>query len=89
MLDISQITPDLFIGIQPMPQDYAQLHALNVGLVINMRFETAPYSDPNPNPIPAMWLRTFDSPLLPITVSQLKRGVQRALETIQQGKAIS
>jgi protein tyrosine/serine phosphatase len=87
-LDISRITADLFVGKQPSPQDYALLHALNIGLVINMRWETGPYADPAPEPLPTLWLRTFDSPLLPIPAQQLARGVEQALETIQRGYAV-
>jgi protein tyrosine phosphatase (PTP) superfamily phosphohydrolase (DUF442 family) len=84
-MDYSKITDDLYIGTTPLPESYASLHDLGIDLVINMRFERPPYRDPHPEPIPALWLPTFDSPLVPIPLRALKRGTQAALEVLRAG----
>jgi dual specificity MAP kinase phosphatase len=84
-MDYSPITDDLFIGTTPSVGDYARLRELGVELVINMRWEHRPRPDPHDPPLSFLWLRTFDSPFLPIPVQALQRGVQSALETIRRG----
>jgi hypothetical protein len=84
-MEYSFITPDLFIGNMPASRDYDHLRELGVQLVINMRFVLGPREDLHPTPIPRLWLRTIDSPLFPIPLSALQRGVVAALETIQNG----
>jgi protein tyrosine phosphatase (PTP) superfamily phosphohydrolase (DUF442 family) len=85
MMDFSQITENLFVGTTPQPENYAILHELGVLLVINMRFERPPYRDPHNPPIPALWIPSIDSPLVPISLRSLQRGTQAALETIRRG----
>jgi protein tyrosine phosphatase (PTP) superfamily phosphohydrolase (DUF442 family) len=84
-LDLSFITPDLFIGTTPVPQDYPRLRDLGVRLVINMRIEQRPRPDNHYPPLNFIWLRTIDSPLFPIPIRALMRGVHTALETIHNG----
>lgn len=84
-MDFSRITQDLFIGTQPEVEDYNILRKLGVRLVINMRLESRPALDPHQDPIKTIWLRTIDSPLVPIPMSVMMRGVQVALRIIQQG----
>ena len=50
-----------------------------------MRVERRPYKDPHPTPLHLLWLPTFDSPLVPIPIKHLHRGVNAALETIHNG----
>jgi hypothetical protein len=38
--------------------------------------------------VPALWLRTFDFPLLPIPLRTLHRGVEAALPVIQAGRGV-
>ncbi len=84
-MEYSTITPDLFIGNTPASKDYDHLRGLGVQLVINMRFEYRPRKDFHHAPISLLWLPTFDSPLIPIPLRALQRGVFAALETIQNG----
>lgn len=84
-MDLSKITPDLFIGTTPSVGDYARLHELGVKLVINMRWEHRPRPDPHNPPLSFLWLRTIDSPFFPIPLRALQRGAQAALEAIRNG----
>jgi protein tyrosine phosphatase (PTP) superfamily phosphohydrolase (DUF442 family) len=84
-MEYSRITDDLLIGDTPGPQDYDLLRDLGVRLVINMRFEQRPAPDPGRPPLALLWLRTFDTPLLPIPIRTLQAGARAALETIHAG----
>jgi protein-tyrosine phosphatase len=84
-MEYSPITPDLFIGTTPATRDYDHLRELGVKLVINMRVEFRPRKDLHPTPLSLLWLPTFDSPLIPISIKSLQRGARAALETIQNG----
>lgn len=87
-MDYSQITDDLYIGTTPLTEDYELLRKIGVGLVINMRFERRPPPDLHNSPMPVLWLRTIDSPLIHIPLKALIRGVEAALETINIGKKV-
>ena len=84
-MNFSTITNDLFIGSMPSIDHYDQLRELGVRLIINMRFSLGPTPDVYHEPIHTLWLRSIDSPLFPISIQKLTRGVQAALETIQNG----
>ena len=84
-MNFSTITEDLFIGTTPSVSDYDHLRDLGVRLVINMRVEHWPRRDMHPSPLQLLWLPTFDSPLIPISIKNLQRGAKAALETIQDG----
>lgn len=79
-MDYSEITHQLYIGTTPRQIDYPILKEMGVDLVINMRFERPPHPDPSSPSIRLLWLPTFDSPLLPIPLSTLRRGVRAALD---------
>jgi atypical dual specificity phosphatase len=87
-VDFSSITPDLFIGTTPYPEDYDTLRALGVTLVINMRLERPPLRDPHNPAMATLWLPSFDSPLFPIPQGILKRGVQAALAETDKGGVV-
>ena len=87
-MDISPITPYLYVGAQPAVEHAAGLGALNIGLVISMRAETRPHDVFNTAPLRSLWLRTYDVFFLPIPVRTLREGVRMALEAIQQGQAV-
>jgi len=84
-VNFSPITDDLFIGTTPSAEDYNRLRDLGVRLVINMRVEYRPRKDVHESPLQLLWLPTFDSPLIPISIKYLQRGAKAALETIQNG----
>jgi hypothetical protein len=85
MFEFSSITDDLFIGRTPLASDYDGLRELGIQLIINMRFSRGPYPDPYHTPIRLLWLRTIDSPFIPIPISKLIIGARAALETILLG----
>jgi len=84
-MDFSIITDDLFIGDTPRRDEYDALRDLGVRLVINMRFDRRSSSDMHQPPLDFLWLRTFDTPVLPIPIRSLMRGVHAALDTIRAG----
>jgi protein-tyrosine phosphatase len=84
-MNFSPITDDLFIGTTPSRNDYNHLRDLGVKLVINMRVERWPRRDLHPSPLQLLWIPTFDSPLVPIPIRALHRGVNAALKVIQEG----
>ena len=84
-MDYSQITNDLFIGRTPHTEDYDHLRSLGVKMVINMRFEKRPYKDVHNPPMLVIRIPTIDSPLFPIPMRALKRGVKAALAVIENG----
>ncbi len=84
-MDFSQITEQLLIGTTPRQRDYELLRGRGVRLVINMRFSRGVYPDQHDPQIQYLWLRTFDSPLIPIPVRALIRGVHASMETISRG----
>jgi protein tyrosine phosphatase (PTP) superfamily phosphohydrolase (DUF442 family) len=83
--NFSHITDDLFIGTTPLASDYDGLRELGIQLVINMRFSRSPYPDPHEAPIRFLWLRTIDSPVVPLPIFKLINGARAALETILLG----
>ncbi len=84
-MNFSSITDTLFVGSTPNTQDYDALRELGVHLVLNMRQERRPRRDLHNPPMPTLWLPTFDSPLLPIPIRALHKGVKAALATLSQG----
>lgn len=84
-MDCSPITPTLYLGTTPEPEDYPRLRALGITYVINMRFEQRPHADPHPEPIYTLHFRTFDHPLLPIPIHILEKGTRAALDEIARG----
>jgi protein-tyrosine phosphatase len=87
-MNFSSITNDLFIGTTPAMEDYNSLRTLGVKLVINMRVEHRPHQDRHDSPLQLLWLPTFDTPLIPISIKYLQRGAEAALETIHNGGKI-
>src|SRR5258706_5842767 len=84
-MDFSPITSDLFIGTTPSARDYDTLRDLGVKLVINMRLEYRPRKDVHESPLQLLWLPSFDSPFVPISIKSLQRGATAALKTIYNG----
>lgn len=84
-MDYSQITDYLFIGRTPHTLDYDLLRSLGVQLVINMRIERKPYLDEHNPPMAVVRLPTIDSPLFPIPMRPLLKGVRAALPVIESG----
>ena len=84
-MDISKITDNLYVGTTPATEDYDLLRDRGVTLVINMRFERRPYPDDHNPPLARLWLPTFDSPLIPIPMRAMHKGVRAGLEAFRNG----
>ena len=84
-MNYSEITENLWIGTTPSVSDYEVLRQHGVRLVINMRFGHGSHPGHGDPPLTYLWLRTFDSPIIPIPVRALDRGVQAALEVMDKG----
>jgi protein tyrosine phosphatase (PTP) superfamily phosphohydrolase (DUF442 family) len=84
-VNYSEITENLWIGTTPSSRDFEVLRQRGVRLVINMRFGHRSHPDGGEPPLDYLWLRTFDSPIIPIPVRALIRGVQAALDVIGEG----
>src|SRR5579859_3258678 len=87
-MDISLITPDLYVGSQPDAAHAAELGALNIGLIINMRGELRPHPVYATPPFSSLWLRTYDFFLTPIRLSILEQGAVAALAVVGQGRRV-
>ena len=84
-MNFSRITDSLYIGTTPKAMDYDLLHELGVSLVINMRIGFPPRRDTNTPPLKSLWLPVIDSPIFPIPMRTLKKGVQEAMAVIESG----
>lgn len=87
-MNYSQITEHLFIGTTPRKKDYDALRSLGVELVINMRAEYRLKQDTHPSPLKLLWLPSFDTVFIPLSLNYLQRGAKAALETIDAGKQV-
>jgi protein-tyrosine phosphatase len=87
-MDISEITNYLYVGGQPEHTACADLGALNIGLVINMRAESRPHAAFGQPPLSVLWLRTYDFFLTPISMAVLEQGVHAAAPIIAQGQKV-
>lgn len=87
-VDYSIISDHLIIGTTPRSEAYPVLRNLGVKLVINMRWERRPFPDYHNPPLPALWLPTFDNPLIPIPVHVLMRGAKSAIQEIESGGGV-
>jgi len=86
-LDLSPITSTLYVAASPAPGDVATLHALSVRLLISVRMRP-----PRPSVRHAvehwMHLPCIDSPLTPIPMLLLWRGVDAALPILEEGGVV-
>ena len=85
--DISEITDYLYISAFPEAEHAATIRALNVRLILSMPFQK-PHHEVRMPPVKWLHLRTVDSPLTPMPISTLRRGVEAALPVIDGGHAV-
>ncbi len=87
MMDLSPITDYLYIAAHPDADDAETIRASRVRLILNMIFipPAKVYQEP---PFEMLTLRSFDSIFLPIPLSKLKKGVEKALPVIQKGDSV-
>lgn len=82
--DISQITEQLFISEKPMSQDVEKINDLGIDLVIHMIWQR-PTSGLKKPPFKMVEMITVDTPLTPLPIKKLDRGVRAALPVIDCG----
>lgn len=88
LMNFSKITDTLYIGTTPKAKDYDLLHELGVSLVINMRIGFPPRRDPHALPMKSLWLPVIDSPIFPIPIRFLNKGVREALKVVGTGGVV-
>jgi len=82
--DISAITERLFIAARPHAYHVEHVRGLGVDLVISMIWFAPPRELTRP-PFRLIRLPTIDSPLFPIPIFMLRRGVRNALPVLEAG----
>ncbi len=87
-MNVSQITPYLFVGAEPKARHFDELCARNVRLIISMIGAQRPPAVFGRPPCQLLWLETYDSVLTPIPISRLMQGVRMALPVIQAGGSV-
>lgn len=85
--DISRIIDYLYISAWPESQHVDEILSLNIRLILSMHWQRPAVSLRQP-PLELLWLPSFDTPLTPIPLSKLRRGVEASLPVIQAGKAV-
>jgi hypothetical protein len=87
-MNYSKLTAQLYVGTAPDADDYDTLHELGVKLVINMVILSPPKRDLRTPPMKTIWLPTIDSPLFPLPIRALEKGVKEAMKVIEGEGAV-
>jgi hypothetical protein len=82
--DISRITDYLYISAWPRGEHAGEIRALGVRLILSMHWRRPVRTVGHP-PVRLLWLPTVDTPLTPMPMFLLCRGVEAALPVIRQG----
>jgi len=85
--DISQITDYLYISAWPRGEHAGEIRALGVRLILSMHWRRPVKTVGHP-PVRLLWLPTVDTPLTPMPMFLLRRGVEAALPVIRQGEKV-
>ena len=85
--DISQITDYLYISAWPKGEHAAEIRALGVRLILSMHWRRPVKTVGHP-PVRLLWLPTVDTPLTPMPIFLLRRGVEAALPVVRQGERV-
>lgn len=85
--DISQITDCLFISAWPEGEHVDEIQALNIGLILSMHWFRPARALSQP-PLCLLWLPTIDTPITPIPIGTLRRGVEAAVPVIENGRGV-
>jgi len=83
-LDISEITSYLLISSFPRAENAEQIRCMGVKLILSM-YLRRPDKTLGLPPVTLLWMPVIDSPIAPIPISVLRRGVQAALPVIDEG----
>ena len=85
--DVSSITDYLYLSAMPQGEHAAEIEAMGVRLILSMHWQRPSRSLGQP-PVRLLWLPTFDTPITPIPISTLRRGVEAALPVIQGSERV-
>ena len=85
--DISQITPQLFISAWPRREHVAELQALGIQLILSMHW-IVPGRSIRKAPTRLLWLPTIDTPITPMPLGVLRRGVEAARPVLSAGGGV-
>lgn len=85
--DISQITDYLHISAWPEGEHAGEIQALNIRLILSMHWRK-PHQLLNHPPLRLLWLPTIDTPITPMPLGTLRRGVEAALPVIEGGAGV-
>ena len=86
-MDISQITPRVFISSWPRRGESEDLSALGIELVISMT-RREPYPEFSTGPIAWVHAPSIDSPLTPIPMSRFRTGIEAAIPVLAAGGSV-
>ena len=85
--DISRITDYLYISAWPEGEHADEIQAVNIRLSLSMHW-LRPSRRLNHPPLRVLWLPTVDTPITPMPIGTLRRGVEAALPVIEGGRAV-
>ena len=85
--EYSQITDQLYVAAWPTGEDYQVLKELGVRLVINMDWVPADEKLNQP-PLEVLALTEIDTPLTPMKMENIWKGVNQAQEIFDQGDVV-
>jgi dual specificity MAP kinase phosphatase len=85
--DISQINDYLYLSAWPEGEHADEIRELGVRLILSMHWGRPSRTLREP-PLRLLWLPTMDSPLTPMPVASLQRGVEAALPVIRDGGGV-
>ena len=85
--DISRITDYLHISAWPEGKHADEILALNIRLILSMHW-LRPSKRLNRPPLRVLWLPTIDTPITPMPIGSLRRGVEAALLAIEEGGGV-
>jgi hypothetical protein len=85
--EYSQITDQLYVAAWPTGEDYEVLKELGVRLVINMDWVPADEKLNEP-PLRVLALTEIDTPLTPMSMKNLWKGVNQAQEIFDEGGVV-
>ena len=86
-MDISQITPRVFVSSWPRPGESFDLAALGIRLVITMT-RTEPHDEFRAEPLAWAHAPSIDSPITPIPMRRLLSGVEAAVPVLASGGGV-
>ena len=85
--DLSRITGYLYVSAWPEGEHADEIQALNIRLILSMHWRKPPKSLSQP-PLRVLWLPTVDTPVTPMPIGTLRRGVEAALPVIEEGAGV-